>query len=90
MTRTARWKPQNISPARQRNFAKLDADHNGAPSFQAYAVKGIEKFNAADKGRKGWLTQAELATTTPPLPERKTCSCGQTYVAQAGDSSSDD
>ena len=26
--------------ARQRNFAKLDLDHNGAPSFQEYAVKG--------------------------------------------------
>jgi hypothetical protein len=75
--------------ARQRNFAKLDVDHNGALSFQEYAAKGIEKFNAADKGRKGWLTQAELATTAPPPPKRKTCSCGQTYVAQASDSNDD-
>ena len=77
--------------ARQRNFAKLDVDHNGALSFQEYAVKGIEKFNAADHGRKGWLTEAELATTAPPPPKRKACSCGSTYAArQPADGSSDD
>src|SRR4051812_16734592 len=27
--------------ARRRNFDKLDVDHNGALSFQEYAVKGI-------------------------------------------------
>src|SRR5512146_1879445 len=30
--------------ARRRNYDKLDVDHNGALSFQEYAVKGIEKF----------------------------------------------
>ena len=74
--------------ARQRNFQKLDADHSGALSFQEYAVKGIEKFNTADHGRKGWLTEAELATTAPPPPKHKSCSCGSTYAASS-DSSND-
>ena len=75
--------------ARRRNFDKLDADHNGALSFQEYAVKGIEKFTTADHGRKGWLSVAELATTAPPPPKRKACSCGQSYAAKASDSSDD-
>jgi hypothetical protein len=60
--------------ARRRNFDKLDVDHNGALSFQEYAVKGIEKFNAAG-GRKGWLSPAEFVATAPPPAKRKTCSC---------------
>jgi hypothetical protein len=60
--------------ARHRNFDKLDADRNGALSFQEYAVKGIEKFNTAG-GRKGWLSPAEFVATAPPAPKRKTCSC---------------
>ena len=68
--------------ARQRNFAKLDADHNGALSFQEYAVKGIEKFNAAG-GRKGWLSPAEFVATAPPPPKHKTCSCGSAEPSMA-------
>ena len=61
--------------ARRRNFDKLDADHNGGLSFQEYAVKGIEKFNAAGGG-KGFLTPAEFVATAPPAPKRKLgCSC---------------
>lgn len=60
--------------ARQRNFAKLDLDHNGALSFQEYAVKGIEKFNGAG-GRKGWLSPAEFVATAPPPAKHKACSC---------------
>jgi hypothetical protein len=60
--------------ARHRNFDKLDADHNGALSFQEYAVKGIEKFNAAG-GHKGWLSAAEFVATAPPPPKHKACSC---------------
>ena len=60
--------------ARRRNFDKLDADHNGALSFQEYAVKGIEKFNAAG-GHKGWLSAAEFVATAPPPPKHKACSC---------------
>jgi hypothetical protein len=60
--------------ARRRNFDKLDVDHNGALSFQEYAVKGIEKFNGAG-GKKGWLSPAEFVATAPPPAKRKTCSC---------------
>jgi hypothetical protein len=61
--------------ARKRNFDKLDLDHNGALSFQEYAAKGIEKFNAAG-GRKGWLSPAEFAATAPPQAKHKSaCSC---------------
>ena len=71
--------------ARQRNFQKLDLDHNNPLSFQEYAAKGIEKFNAADQGRKGWLTEAELATTAPPPPKHKTCSCERPAMASSDD-----
>ena len=72
--------------ARKRNFDKLDVDHNGALSFQEYAVKGIEKFNAAG-GRKGWLSAAEFVATAPPPAKRKLgCSCSRApQVASADD-----
>jgi hypothetical protein len=68
--------------ARRRNFDKLDVDHNGALSFQEYAVKGIEKFAAAG-GRKGWLSPAEFVATAPPPPKRKACSCGSVETTPA-------
>ena len=74
--------------ARRRNFDKLDVDHNGALSFQEYAAKGIEKFNAAG-GRKGWLSPAEFVATAPPQAKRKAaCSCRARApeVAQADES----
>ena len=76
--------------ARHRNFDKLDVDHNGALSFQEYAVKGIEKFNAVG-GRKGWLSSAEFVATAPPPPKRKAnCSCGRTEPAATVAENSDD
>ena len=77
--------------ARRRNFDKLDLDHNAALSFQEYAAKGIEKFNGADHGRKGWLTEAELATTAPPQAKHRTgCSCGRLAPAPAMAENGDD
>ena len=72
--------------ARRRNFDKLDLDHNGGLSFQEYAVKGIEKFNAAG-GKKGWLTPAEFVATAPPPAKHKLgCSCAKApEVASADD-----
>lgn len=75
--------------ARRRNYEKLDADHNGALSFQEYAVKGIEKFNAAG-GRKGWLSPAEFVATAPPPAKRKACSCGRVEPAATVAENNDD
>jgi hypothetical protein len=60
---------------------QLDADHNGALSFQDYAVEGIEKFNAAG------VLEAELSPSTitntrssrlyRPGKRKAGCSCGR-------------
>jgi hypothetical protein len=60
--------------ARRKNFDKLDLDHNGQLAFQEYAAKAIDKFNAAG-GRKGFLTEAEFATTAPPRSKKRRTSC---------------
>ena len=75
--------------ARRRNFDKLDLDHNGQLSFQQYAAKGIQKFDAAG-GSKGWLSPAEFVKTAPPPTKRKTCSCGRTFAAAQPSDNSDD
>jgi hypothetical protein len=61
--------------ARRKNFDKLDVNHDGKLSFEEYAVKAIEKFNGAG-GRKGWLSEAEFATTAPVRKaSTRRCSC---------------
>jgi hypothetical protein len=60
--------------ARRKNFDKLDLNHDGKLSFEEYASKAIEKFNGAG-GRKGWLNEAEFATTAPVRKPHKTCAC---------------
>ena len=62
---------------RQKAFAKLDTNGNGSLSFQEWAFKTIDKIKGADKDRNGWLTPAEYATTAPPPPKHKTCSCAR-------------
>ena len=74
--------------ARRRNFDKLDLDHNGQLSFQEYAIKGIQKFQAAG-GAKGWLSPAEFVKTAPPPAKRKTCSCGRPQPAQVAENGDD-
>lgn len=73
---------------RQKAFAKLDTNGNGTLSFQEWAVKTIGKFQGADRDRNGWLSAAEYATTAPPPPKHKTCSCGR--AEPRGADSSDD
>src|SRR5438105_7868210 len=63
---------------RRKAFAKLDTNGNGSLSFEEWAVKTITKVKDADKDHNGWLSSAEYATTAPPAPKHKTCSCGQT------------
>lgn len=67
-------RPELMQP-RQKAFAKLDANGNGTLSFEEWAVKSIDKFRGADRDRSGWLTPAEYATTAPPPPKPKKCSC---------------
>jgi hypothetical protein len=61
--------------ARRKNFDKLDTNHDGKLSFDEYAAKAIDKFNGAG-GRKGWLSEAEFATTAPVRKAHsRRCSC---------------
>ena len=66
---------EEVLGARRKAFAKLDANGNGSLTFEEWAAKTIKKFQGADADRSGWLTAAEYATTAPPLPKRKRCSC---------------
>jgi hypothetical protein len=64
-----------IFAPRRKAFAKLDTNGNGSLSFEEWASKTIQKFQGADKDHTGWLTSAEYATTAPPPPKHKRCSC---------------
>ena len=48
---------------RRKAFAKLDTNHDGALSFDEWAIKAETKFATADADRNGTLTAAEFATT---------------------------
>ena len=73
--RNGRIEREELFAPRRKAFAKLDANGNGALSFEEWAVKSIDKFGGADKDRSGWLTPAEYASTAPPPPKTKRCSC---------------
>ena len=66
---------EEVLGPRRKAFAKLDTNGNGSLSFEEWAVKTIDKFKGADSDRSGWLTPAEYATTAPPPPKHKRCSC---------------
>jgi hypothetical protein len=85
----SRIEPEELLGARRKAFAKLDTNGNGALSFDEWAIKTITKFKGADRDRSGWLTAAEYATTAPPPPKHKTCSCGTSYASR-GTKSDDD
>ena len=73
-----------LSP-RRKAFAKLDKNANGSLSFEEWAHTTIDKFAGADKDKNHILTPAEYATTAPPPPKHKTCSCGRSYAARGDD-----
>ena len=73
--KNGRIEREELLVSRRKAFAKLDKNGNGALSFDEWAVRTIDKFNGADKDRTGWLTAAEYATTAPPPPKKKRCSC---------------
>ena len=76
---------EELFGARRKAFAKLDANGNGSLSFDEWAAKTIGKFQGADKDRNGFLTAAEYATTAPPPPKHKTCSCNAATNRAAND-----
>lgn len=66
---------EEILGSRRKAFAKLDTNGNGNLSFEEWAAKSIKKFDSADKDRSNWLNAAEYASTAPPPPKKKRCSC---------------
>jgi len=84
--KNGRIESEELLGARRKAFAKLDKNGNGALSFDEWATKTIDKFQGADSDRSGFLTRAEYATTAPPPPKRRSCSCGPAAnVASADD-----
>jgi hypothetical protein len=75
---------EELLAARRKAFAKLDTNANGSLSFEEWAAKTINKFQGADADHNGWLTPAEYATTAPPPPKHKTCSCRRAELAADG------
>ncbi|NUS99920.1 MAG: histidine kinase [Sphingomonas sp.] len=73
--KNGRIEREELLTSRRKAFAKLDSNGNGALSFDEWAAKTIGKFSGADKDRSGWLDAAEYATTAPPPPKKKRCSC---------------
>ena len=73
--KNGRIEREELIAPRRKAFAKLDKNGNGTLSFEEWAVKSIDKFQGADRDRSGWLTPAEYATTAPPPPKKKRCSC---------------
>ena len=73
--KNGRIEREELLASRRKAFAKIDKNGNGALSFDEWAVKTIDKFAGADKDRSGWLDAAEYATTAPPPPKKKRCSC---------------
>ena len=73
--KNGRIEAEELMAPRRKAFAKLDANGNGTLSFEEWAAKTIGKFKGADRDRSGWLTPAEYATTAPPPPKKKRCSC---------------
>jgi hypothetical protein len=70
-----RIQADEIFAPRRKAFAKLDLNGNGTLSFEEWAQRTIDKFKGADRDHSGWLTAAEYATTAPPPPKHKRCSC---------------
>ena len=70
-----RIQSEEILAPRRKAFAKLDKNSDGSLSFEEWAAKSIDKFKGADSDRSGWLTPVEYATTAPPPPKNKRCSC---------------
>ncbi len=73
--KNGRIEREELLAPRRKAFAKLDKNSDGKLAFEEWAVKTVGKFAGADKDRTGWLSPAEYASTAPPPPKKKRCSC---------------
>ena len=73
--KNGRIESEELFGPRRKAFARLDTNGNGSLAFEEWAGATLEKFRGADRDRSGWLTAAEYATTAPPPPKKKRCSC---------------
>jgi len=70
-------------------FRKLDVDGNNLLTFEEWAVRGSNRFKAADANGDGILDRTEFATTKPKPRARPACNCGA-KAPQAAPPPSDD
>ena len=73
--KNGRIEREELLAPRRKAFAKLDKNGDGKLAFEEWAVKTVGKFAGADKDRSNWLSPAEYASTAPPPPKKKRCSC---------------
>jgi hypothetical protein len=73
--KNGRIEREELLAPRRKAFAKLDKNGDGKLAFEEWAVKTVDKFAGADKDRTGWLSAVEYASTAPPPPKKKRCSC---------------
>lgn len=56
-------------------FRKLDVDGNNLLTFEEWAVRGSNRFKAADANGDGQLDRTEFATTKPKPRVQPACRC---------------
>ena len=63
---------------RRKAYARLDLNHDGRLSFEEWAIRTIDRFNAADRDRSRFLTATEYAATAPkPRAKAAACQCSK-------------
>src|SRR6185369_2349542 len=72
----------------ERRFSRADKNKDGKIESNEIFAARHKAFAKLDANGNGWLSAAEYATTAPPAPKHKTCSCGSAAPAQSA--SSDD
>jgi hypothetical protein len=65
-------------------FRKLDADGNNLLTFEEWAVRGSNRFKAADANGDGILDRTEFATTKPKVRAKPACKCGPAAPSRKG------